>query len=127
MHVYLNWYIYSLLLRRECCSFSNGEYVKAGLQYLENWCSRETEEVLKLKINTSMSINFVYNNILVHNIVCWIVMARTEAHKTGYWFSGNCEQFLPSSSLYIIFFYTRMLLPNSNLNCRFFVKSPRKL
>ncbi|KMZ63793.1 Myosin XI-F [Zostera marina] len=34
----------SLLLRRECCSFSNGEYVKAGLQYLENWCSRETEE-----------------------------------------------------------------------------------
>jgi len=26
-----------LLLRRECCSFSNGEYVKTGLAELENW------------------------------------------------------------------------------------------
>ncbi|XP_043691313.1 myosin-12 isoform X2 [Telopea speciosissima] len=32
----------SLLLRRECCSFSNGEYVKAGLQELEQWCSKAT-------------------------------------------------------------------------------------
>ncbi|KAG6395092.1 hypothetical protein SASPL_145684 [Salvia splendens] len=34
----------SLLLRRECCSFSNGEYVKAGLQELENWCVKATPE-----------------------------------------------------------------------------------
>ncbi|TVU45041.1 hypothetical protein EJB05_04510, partial [Eragrostis curvula] len=34
----------SLLLRRECCSFSNGEFLKAGLQELEHWCSRTTEE-----------------------------------------------------------------------------------
>lgn len=34
----------SLLLRRECCSFSNGEYVKAGLQELEHWCNRATEQ-----------------------------------------------------------------------------------
>ncbi|KAG8376188.1 hypothetical protein BUALT_Bualt09G0037200 [Buddleja alternifolia] len=34
----------SLLLRRECCSFSNGEYVKAGLAELEQWCSYATEE-----------------------------------------------------------------------------------
>ncbi|KAM7494439.1 hypothetical protein LguiB_029048 [Lonicera macranthoides] len=34
----------SLLLRRECCSFSNGEYVKAGLAELENWCSTATDE-----------------------------------------------------------------------------------
>ena len=27
----------SLLLRRECCSFSNGEYVKTGLAELESW------------------------------------------------------------------------------------------
>ncbi|GFH24351.1 uncharacterized protein HaLaN_22129 [Haematococcus lacustris] len=26
-----------LLLRRECCSFSNGEYVKTGLAQVENW------------------------------------------------------------------------------------------
>ncbi|XP_074320673.1 myosin-11-like isoform X2 [Silene latifolia] len=34
----------SLLLRRECCSFSNGEYVKAGLAELEHWCYTATEE-----------------------------------------------------------------------------------
>ena len=26
-----------LLLRRECCSFSNGEYVKTGLAEVEHW------------------------------------------------------------------------------------------
>ncbi|KAI3495714.1 hypothetical protein L1887_38060 [Cichorium endivia] len=34
----------SLLLRRECCSFSNGEYVKSGLAELEQWCCHATEE-----------------------------------------------------------------------------------
>ncbi|KAG9452106.1 hypothetical protein H6P81_005010 [Aristolochia fimbriata] len=34
----------SLLLRRECCSFSNGEYVKTGLAELENWCYNATDE-----------------------------------------------------------------------------------
>ncbi|XP_024990425.1 myosin-11-like isoform X1 [Cynara cardunculus var. scolymus] len=34
----------SLLLRRECCSFSNGEYVKAGLAELEHWCFNATDE-----------------------------------------------------------------------------------
>lgn len=34
----------SLLLRRECCSFSNGEYVKSGLAELEHWCRDATEE-----------------------------------------------------------------------------------
>nr|GEW23383.1 myosin-6-like [Tanacetum cinerariifolium] len=34
----------SLLLRRECCTFSNGEYVKAGLAELEMWCGQAKEE-----------------------------------------------------------------------------------
>ncbi|TYH60082.1 hypothetical protein ES332_D08G268200v1 [Gossypium tomentosum] len=34
----------SLLLRRDCCSFSNGEYVKAGLAELEHWCYKATDE-----------------------------------------------------------------------------------
>ncbi|XP_059449461.1 myosin-12 isoform X2 [Corylus avellana] len=34
----------SLLLRRECCSFSNGEYLKAGLQELDHWCLKTTDE-----------------------------------------------------------------------------------
>ncbi|CAI0473411.1 unnamed protein product [Linum tenue] len=39
----------SLLLRRECCSFSNGEYVKTGLAELEQWCHDATEEVIHQK------------------------------------------------------------------------------
>ncbi|TKY61359.1 Myosin-11 protein [Spatholobus suberectus] len=35
----------NLLLRRECCSFSNGEYVKAGLAELEDWSYKATDEV----------------------------------------------------------------------------------
>lgn len=35
----------SLLLRRECCTFSNGEYVKSGLAVLEKWITDATEEV----------------------------------------------------------------------------------
>ncbi|KAK8937305.1 hypothetical protein KSP39_PZI012267 [Platanthera zijinensis] len=34
----------SLLLRRECCSSSNGEFLKAGLHELEEWCSKATEK-----------------------------------------------------------------------------------
>ncbi|KAL8159065.1 hypothetical protein V2J09_000602 [Rumex salicifolius] len=34
----------SLLLRRECCSFTNAEYVKMGLAELENWCDDATDE-----------------------------------------------------------------------------------
>ena len=33
-----------LLLRRECCSFSNGEYVKAGLSEVEQWISTAGEQ-----------------------------------------------------------------------------------
>uniref|UniRef100_A0A803LYP2 Uncharacterized protein n=1 Tax=Chenopodium quinoa TaxID=63459 RepID=A0A803LYP2_CHEQI len=34
----------SLLLRRECCTFSNGEYVKSGLAELEKWIASVTDE-----------------------------------------------------------------------------------
>ncbi|KZV36499.1 myosin-15-like [Dorcoceras hygrometricum] len=33
-----------LLLRRECCTFTNGEYVKSGLAELEKWIVNATEE-----------------------------------------------------------------------------------
>lgn len=34
----------SLLLRRECCSFSNGEYIKSGLAELEKWICEASEK-----------------------------------------------------------------------------------
>ncbi|XP_042377974.1 myosin-6-like isoform X3 [Zingiber officinale] len=36
----------SLLLRRECCSFSNGEYVKSGLDEMELWCNKLKPELV---------------------------------------------------------------------------------
>ncbi|PWA66856.1 unconventional myosin [Artemisia annua] len=42
---YINVQLFnSLLLRRECCSFSNAEYVKAGLAELELQCCQANEE-----------------------------------------------------------------------------------
>ncbi|CAN1789964.1 XI-2 [Linum perenne] len=36
----------SLLLRRECCTFRNGEFVKSGLAELETWCGQAKEEFI---------------------------------------------------------------------------------
>jgi myosin-5 len=33
-----------LLLRRECCSFSNGEYIRAGLTQIKHWCNDVNQE-----------------------------------------------------------------------------------
>ncbi|KAM0876446.1 hypothetical protein ACQ4PT_036142 [Festuca glaucescens] len=38
--------LFNSLLLSECCSFRDGEYIKAGLAKLEQWCTYETEEVL---------------------------------------------------------------------------------
>jgi len=37
--------LFNSLLLSECCSFCDGEYIKAGLAKLEQWCTYETEEV----------------------------------------------------------------------------------
>ncbi|KAE8734661.1 Myosin-9 [Hibiscus syriacus] len=56
-----------LLLRRECCSFSNGEYVKAGLAELEHWCYDATDEVIAnmRMLMTEDSNNAVSNSFLL--------------------------------------------------------------
>ncbi|KAK3187746.1 hypothetical protein Dsin_027307 [Dipteronia sinensis] len=42
---YINVQLFnSLLLHRECCTFSNGEYVKSGLDELELWCTQAEDE-----------------------------------------------------------------------------------
>ncbi|XP_044391911.1 myosin-6 isoform X1 [Triticum aestivum] len=45
LYAYINAQLFnSLLVRRECCSFSNGEYVKQGLEELETWCTQAKPE-----------------------------------------------------------------------------------
>ncbi|KAL2330949.1 hypothetical protein Fmac_018530 [Flemingia macrophylla] len=44
LHMHWKGIVDNLLLRRECCSFSNGEYLKAGLHELELWCLKATDQ-----------------------------------------------------------------------------------
>ena len=76
----------SLLLRRECCSFSNGEYVKAGLAELEQWCCKATEEVSsRQSFVTIIPCHFLLGPSPKFFLwtVCRFSMGWTEAHKTG--------------------------------------------
>ncbi|XP_042054026.1 myosin-11-like [Salvia splendens] len=56
----------SLLLRRECCSFSNGEYVKAGLAELEQWCSKATEKYAGVAWDELKHIRQAIGFLVVH-------------------------------------------------------------
>ncbi|KAL2953290.1 hypothetical protein AAZX31_19G156800 [Glycine max] len=52
---YINVQLFnSLLLRRDCCTFSNGEYVKAGLAELELWCCQAKEELQLIAWSTNL-------------------------------------------------------------------------
>lgn len=85
------WF-YSLLLRRECCSFSNGEYVKAGLQEFEQWCMKAADQVrLQLKKNY-ISINYS------RDVKLWRDdYQETLLEFTSCWCSRNILSFLLSS------------------------------
>ncbi|CAA6666193.1 unnamed protein product [Spirodela intermedia] len=56
----------SLLLRRECCSFSNGEYVKAGLAELEQWCFDATEEFSGSALEELQHIRQAVGFLVIH-------------------------------------------------------------
>ncbi|CAN8292826.1 unnamed protein product [Cochlearia groenlandica] len=56
----------SLLLRRESCSFSNGEYVKTGLGELEQWCRNETEEFGRAAWDNLKRIRQAVGFLVVH-------------------------------------------------------------
>ncbi|XP_010476915.1 PREDICTED: myosin-5 [Camelina sativa] len=56
----------SLLLRRECCSFSNGEYVKTGLAELEKWCHDATEEFVGLAWDELKHIRQAVGFLVIH-------------------------------------------------------------
>ncbi|KAL8155710.1 hypothetical protein AgCh_000930 [Apium graveolens] len=68
---YINVQLFnSLLLRRECCTFSNDEYVKSGLEELEQWCCQAKEEYAgsawdELK-HIRQSVGFLYTRIHLH-------------------------------------------------------------
>ncbi|KAK4351679.1 hypothetical protein RND71_030992 [Anisodus tanguticus] len=56
----------SLLLRRECCSFSNGEYVKTGLAELEHWCYKATDEYAGLAWEELKHIRQAIGFLVIH-------------------------------------------------------------
>ncbi|XP_050209434.1 myosin-12 [Mercurialis annua] len=56
----------SLLLRRECCSFSNGEYLKAGLQELDQWCLKATDQFVGSSSNELQHIKQAVGFLVLH-------------------------------------------------------------
>ncbi|KAH7424896.1 hypothetical protein KP509_11G030500 [Ceratopteris richardii] len=56
----------SLLLRRECCSFSNGEYVKAGLAELEHWVYEASEEYAGSALEELKHIRQAVGFLVIH-------------------------------------------------------------
>lgn len=64
---------YSLLLRKECCTFSNGEFVKSGLAELELWCC-QAKEVKFLSHNFTRILNIlqiVLLNFIFFSVTWW--------------------------------------------------------
>ncbi|XP_027362425.1 myosin-10-like [Abrus precatorius] len=53
----------SLLLNRECCTFKNGEYIKSGLDQLEQWGNEATEECIGSSLdelkNATQAVGFL--------------------------------------------------------------------
>nr|POE74879.1 myosin-5 [Quercus suber] len=94
----------SLLLRRECCSLSNGEYLKAGLAELEQWCHDATKEFVGLAWDEMKHIRQAVGFLVIHqkpkmtlkeitNDLC-PVLSIQELYRisTMYWDDkyGNC-------------------------------------
>lgn len=57
----------SLILRRECLSFTFGEYVKSGLAELELWCCQATEEYAGLSWDELKHIRQAVGFLVIHN------------------------------------------------------------
>ena len=55
-----------LLLRRECCSFSNGEYVKTGLTELENWIHVAGEDWVGKSSDELLQIRQAVGFLVIH-------------------------------------------------------------
>ncbi|XP_018629557.1 myosin-6 isoform X4 [Nicotiana tomentosiformis] len=56
----------SFLLRRECCTFSNAEYVKSGLAELELWCCQAKEEYAGSSWDELRHIRQVVGFLVIH-------------------------------------------------------------
>nr|ABG00024.1 Myosin head family protein, expressed [Oryza sativa Japonica Group] len=76
----------SLLVRRECCSFSNGEYVKQGLQELEAWCTQAKPESYLTETLTVIFKKFRISYDEIINDLCTALSVQ-QLYKicTQYW------------------------------------------
>ncbi|PHU13460.1 Myosin-14 [Capsicum chinense] len=64
---YINVQLFnSFLLRRECCTFSNAEYVKSGLAELELWCCQAKEEYAGSSWDELKHIRQVVGFLVIH-------------------------------------------------------------
>lgn len=64
---FINVYLFNaLLLRKECCSFSNGEYVKTGLAQLEAWVLAAKGEGLVIALDELRFLRQAVTFLVIH-------------------------------------------------------------
>lgn len=68
-----------LLLRRECCSFSNGEYVKTGLAEVEGWIAGAGKEWVG---NSWEDLKFIRQAVTF--LVCSLASSLQPALRQGH-------------------------------------------
>ncbi|KAJ9558501.1 hypothetical protein OSB04_013115 [Centaurea solstitialis] len=65
---YINIQVFhSILLYRECCTFSNGKYVEAGLKALQQWCWQAKEEYVSLAMEKLMHLRQAVTLLVIMN------------------------------------------------------------
>ncbi|KAJ9558478.1 hypothetical protein OSB04_013092 [Centaurea solstitialis] len=66
---YINIQVFhSILLYRECCTFSNGKYVEAGLKALQQWCWQTKEEYVSLAMEKLMHLRQAVTLLVISSI-----------------------------------------------------------
>lgn len=110
-----------MLLRRECCSFSNGEYLKAGLHELELWCIKVTDQVTLNHFRTlwlsqtmqKFKTHFlhIFFCTLVYFAVCWLILGWTQTHTPKCGISGILSLIMieDNDALFLSLFLTKLL------------------
>ncbi|CAN6547645.1 unnamed protein product [Malus baccata var. baccata] len=87
MFSYINVQIFnSLLLRQECCTFNNGQYVKNGLAELELWCNLAKEEYAGSSWDELKYIRQAVGFLVCFSVVLLVIVQITPSSnhtKTG--------------------------------------------
>ncbi|KAF7806554.1 myosin-6-like isoform X2 [Senna tora] len=108
---YINVQLFnSLLLRRDCCTFSNGEYVKAGLAELELWCCQAKQEAFSQHM--ALSVLFIEHVISVLSQTP-ILKGDVDRVEDSHVFDSQTEDGMLQAAIFALTAFFRFLINSS--------------